>query len=71
MKRRSPKNLMPVVIGLLIVIVGSMMWNMQESFAMRRVREGATGSSSGNKEKSCTKDSDCTSPEKCKDKVCK
>jgi hypothetical protein len=68
MKRRAPKNIIPVVVGLLIVVVGSMMWNIQESFISRRVREGATGSKKI--EASCSKDSDCKEGKQCKDNVC-
>ncbi len=63
MKNRAPKNITPVIVGLLIVIVGSMAWNMQESFSNRR-REGLINK--------CKKDTDCKSTgQKCVNNQCK
>jgi hypothetical protein len=39
MKQRTPKNITPVIVGLLIVIVGSLSWNIQESFSNRRLNK--------------------------------
>jgi hypothetical protein len=73
MKRRAPKNIMPVIAGLLIIIVGSMMWNIQESFSnRRRIREGVTGSKTTEQNnQNCTSDNDCATGTKCVDTVCK
>jgi hypothetical protein len=65
MKRRAAKNITPVIVGLLIVIVGSMMWNMQESFANRKIREGAIGG------KNCTTNKDCNEGKTCVSGACK
>ncbi len=63
MKHRTPKNIMPVIVGLLVVIVGSMAWNIQESFTVRR-REGLTNK--------CKTDADCkTKGQKCESNQCK
>ncbi len=63
MKRRVQKDLTPVIVGLLVVVVGSMMWNMQESFISRR-REGLANS------KSCKTNKDCAANQNCKNGAC-
>lgn len=68
MRRRvAPKDLTPVVVGLLIVVVGSMMWKMQENFISNRRREALTNSTNTVK---CTTDSQCSNNKKCVKGVC-
>ena len=59
MKRRvSSKDLTPVIVGLLVIVVGSMLWNMQESFISRRRREGLANSQCKNKT-DCKENKNC------------
>jgi hypothetical protein len=68
MRRKvASKDLTPVVVGLLIVVVGSMMWKMQENFISNRRREALTNSTNTVK---CSKDSECDNNKKCVKNVC-
>ncbi len=64
MKRRVPKDLTPLIVGLLVVVVGSMMWNMQESFVSRKRREGLANA------KPCKTKNDCAQNQNCVNGAC-
>jgi hypothetical protein len=63
MRRRVPKDLTPVIVGLLVVVVGSMMWNIQESFVTRR-REGLEN------KKACKTKAECETTQNCVNGAC-
>ena len=68
MRRRPvPKDLTPVVVGLLIVVVGSMMWKMQESFASAHARPSGAKNKTNT---SCKSNSECKDNKKCVKGTC-
>jgi hypothetical protein len=66
MRRKVPKDLTPVIVGLLVIVVGSMLWNIQESFVTRR-REGLENKTA----KACRTKNDCEPKENCVNGACK
>ncbi len=64
MKRKVPSDMTPVIVGLLVVVIGSMFWNMRESFVSLKQYEAMTNSIK------CKSDTDCVNGRKCVSGTC-